>query len=31
MMKADRKMPHPTNNLTLQTMIQLLFMQEFFP
>lgn len=25
-MKADRKMPHPTNNLNLQTMIQLLFM-----
>ena len=25
-MKADRKMPHPTNNLNLQTMIQLPFM-----
>ena len=24
-MKADRKMPHPTNNLNLQTMIQLPF------
>ena len=25
-MKADCKMPHPTNNLNLQTMIQLPFM-----